>query len=91
MDESVSSSIKTGIFFISENEGRYSLKWETIDQSTEGTFEYTINEKVLTIKNGTKLNGHWLLIQFDKNKMVLEKGASGESAYKGILTLTKPH
>lgn len=91
MDESISSIIGIGIFFISENEGRYSLKWENIDQATEDTFEYTIDGKVLTIKNGTKLNGNWLFIQSDKDQMILEKGTSGENAYKGTLTLTRTH
>lgn len=91
MDEPISSIIGIGIFFISDNEGRYSLKWENIDQATEDTFEYTIDGKVLTIKNGTKLNGNWLFIQSDKDKMILEKGTSGENAYKGTLTLTRTY
>lgn len=91
MDEPISSIIGIGLFFISDNEGRYSLKWENIDQATEDTFEYTIDGKVLTIKNGTKLNGNWLFIQSDKDQMILEKGTSGENAYKGTLTLTRTH
>lgn len=89
MDEHVSSTINVGIFFISENKGRYSLKWENIVQPTEDTFEYIVNDKILTIENGTKLNGDWLLIQFDKDKMILEKGTGGENAYKGVLTLKR--
>ena len=91
LDEPVSSTIETGIFFISKGEGKYSLKWENIDQPIEDIFEYTIDGKILTIKNGTKLNGNWLLLQFDKHKMVLEKGTGGDKAYKGVLTLTKRH
>ena len=36
-----------------------------MDQPTESTFEYRIEEKVLIIENGEVLNGHWLLIQLD--------------------------
>lgn len=89
MDNPVLSTIEVGIFFIDDKKGRYSLKWETIVQPTEDIFEYCINDKILTVENGTKLNGNWLLIQFDGNTMVLEKGTSGNGAYKGVLTLIK--
>ena len=36
-----------------------------MDQPTESTFEYRIEEKVLIFENGEVLNGHWLLIQLD--------------------------
>lgn len=90
MDVPVSSIIKVGIFFTSESEARYSLKWETMDQPLEATLKYTISDKILTIEsNGTELTGKWLLIQFDKDKMILKKGTGGDNAYKGILTLRK--
>lgn len=60
-----------------------------MDQPTESTFEYRIEEKVLIVENGGVLNGHWLLIQSDKDTMGLEKGTNGEGAYKGILTLKR--
>ena len=87
--EPVSTTANAGIFFESETRGRYSLKWETMDQPTESTFEYRIEEKVLIVENGGVLNGYWLLTQSDKDTMVLEKGTNGEGAYKGILTLKR--
>ena len=87
--EPVSTTADAGIFFESETKGRYSLKWDTTDQPTESTFEYRIDEKVLIIENGGVLNGHWLLVRSDKDTLGLEKGTSGEGAYKGILTLKR--
>lgn len=85
--EPVYTNANAGIFFDSEKKGRYSLKWDTMTQVTESTFEYHINDKILIIENGGTLKGHWLLIYSDKNKMVLEKGTGGDGAYKGIMTL----
>lgn len=78
-----------GMFFYSETKGECSVK-RGAASPFEYNFDYSIEGKILTIneKKGD-LDGHWLVIQFDENKMTLEKGTSGNGAYKGILTLNR--
>lgn len=88
-DKYGTSTANVGLVFYTENEGRYSVVWET-QLKNEASFKYSIDEKILTITNtGVGLDGRWLLLKSDKDKMVLEKGTGGEGAYKVILTLTR--
>lgn len=89
MGAHVSATANMGFFFESEDHGRYSMKWENLDKVNESPFEYTIDDKLFIISNGDYLNGTWLITQFDKDNLVLEKGTNGEGAYKCILTLKK--
>lgn len=78
-----------GLVFYSETEGRCSIKKDK-SLPFEYDFKYSIDGKMVTI-DGIKgdIDGHWLVTQFSKNKMILEMGTSGNGAYKGTLTLTR--
>ncbi|WP_321481057.1 hypothetical protein [uncultured Bacteroides sp.] len=78
-----------GMIFYSESKGRCSVK-RGDESPFEYDFEYSVDAKILIIheKKGD-LDGHWLLIQSDKDKIVLEKGTGGDGAYKGVLTLKR--
>ncbi|WP_071145530.1 hypothetical protein [Bacteroides ihuae] len=78
-----------GMIFYSEDKGRCSVK-RGDDSPFEYDFDYSIDGKILVLneKKGD-LDGYWLLIQSNKDKMVLEKGTGGDGAYKGTLTLKK--
>lgn len=89
MGSHISATANTGLFFESKDHGRYSIKWESLTQVTESSFEYAIDDKLFIISNGNYLNGSWLITQFDSDKLVLEKGTNGEGAYKSILTLER--
>lgn len=92
--EKYRSGASVGLFFYTEKDGRYSLLlgWGTTAVKNEGDFNCSIDEKILTITNtGIELDGRWLLIQSDKDEMVLEKGTGVNGAYKGTLTLTKTY
>lgn len=85
-------SASVGVFFYTEKDGRYSLilGWGTTMEKNEGDFNCSIDGKILTITNtGIVLDGRWLIIQSDKDKMVLEKGTGLNGAYKGTLTLER--
>lgn len=77
-----------GVVFYTEADGKYSIKWEYASEAEEGTFDYSINGKMLIVTNGY-IKGNWLLIQLEKDKMVLEQGTGGENAYKATLNLTR--
>ena len=84
--QKVSQSYNVGILFYSEKNGRSSV------DTYESSFDYSIDNKILTITNGdSDMNGKWLLLQFDDSKMTLEKGTGGQEAYKGVLILTKSY
>lgn len=84
--QKVSQSYNVGILFYSEKNGKSSVG------TYESSFDYSIDNKLLTITNGdSDMNGKWLLLQFDDSKMTLEKGTGGQEAYKGILTLTRSY
>lgn len=89
MGAHVSATANTGLFFESEEYGRYSIKWESMTQVTESPFEYAIDDEIFIISNGNYLSGSWLITQFDLDKLVLEKGTNGEGAYKCILILER--
>lgn len=78
-----------GMVFYSETEGRCSVK-RSESSFFEHNFEYSIDGKMITInEKKAKIDGNWFVNQFSKNKMILEKGTSGNGAYKGTLTLTR--
>lgn len=78
-----------GLVFLSENMGKCSVK-RGDTSPFEYNFEYSINGNMLYISEGKgDLNGYWLLIHFDENSIIVEKGTGGEGAYKGVLTLTR--
>lgn len=78
-----------GMIFYSENTGRCSVK-KGDTSPFQYNFEYVLEDRILTIKEKKgDLDGHWLFIQSDKNKIILEKGTGGDGAYKGTLTLTR--
>lgn len=84
--ETINHDYNVGLIFYTDNEGRSNVG------SYDSNFKYSIDNKLLTITKGYGvLNGKWLLIQFDKEKMVLEKGTGGDDSYKATLTLTKKH
>jgi len=78
-------SVETmGIVFYSESKGVYSIEGLKYD------FGYSIDGKVLIITGtGGDLEGYWLLIQSDKNKMVLTNGTGEENTGKATLNLTR--
>lgn len=85
-EQQISRTYNVGIVFYTESNGKCNV------ETNESGFNYSINEKLLTITNGeSEMNGRWLLIQLDENKMTLEKGTGGENAYKGILTLNRTY
>lgn len=82
--EKVSTTHDVGLIFYSESDGKSNV------DTDESNFQYSIDERMLIITNGDSfLNGHWLLIGAEKDKLVLENGTGGENAYKGLLTLTR--
>ncbi|MEG1866911.1 MAG: hypothetical protein RR331_08585 [Bacteroides sp.] len=84
--QKVSQSYNVGILFYSEKKGKSSV------DTYESSFDYSIDNKLLTITNGdSDMNGKWLVLQFDGTKMTLEEGTGGQEAYKGILTLTRSY
>lgn len=81
--------VDIGLVFYTENKGKCSTKrGET--PPFEYDFDYSINGYMLYISEMKgDIDGYWLLIQFDDNLIVLEKGTGGDGAYKGVLTLTR--
>jgi|WetSurMetagenome_2_1015567.scaffolds.fasta_scaffold86093_2 hypothetical protein len=81
------STESAGIIFYSDNKGLYSV------QGAEYNFEYSIDGKMLKIKDTGDVigdfDGYWLLIQSDKNKMVLTNGTGDENDGKATLNLTR--
>jgi hypothetical protein len=81
------STESAGIIFYSDNKGLYSV------QGAEYNFEYSIDGKMLKIKDTGDVigdfDGYWLLIESDKNKMVLTNGTGDENDGKATLNLTR--
>lgn len=80
---------QVGFFFVSESKFNYSILWEGHTQGSDlYDYGYTINNKVISF-DAVFIRGNWHINYYDGKRMVLEKGTSGEGAYKGTLTLTK--
>jgi len=73
------------IQFFTANKGQYILKEEGYETEVYD-FKYVIEGKIMEI-DGAVLNGKWTLLDFDKDKMVLES----YSSYKVTLNLSKVH
>lgn len=83
-----------GFFFETTNRCRYSLKLESAERASKDVFGYSVQGKILEVNksgSGRTLDGSWILIQHDQNRLILEKGTGGDGAHKGRLTLTRVH
>ena len=86
-EDIIESSI--GIIFYTTKSGEYDIKSESGSDSEY--FEYFVEGKMLFIKENVRLKGYWLVIEKNKNKMVLERSTGGDYSYKDTLVLNRSH
>lgn len=79
-----------GFIFYTASEGQYDIKYKDADPART-QFSYSIEGKMLLIKPNIELKGYWLLIEKNKDKLVLEQSSGGEYSYKATLTLNRKH
>jgi hypothetical protein len=77
-----------GIVFYT-NEGNFGIKKKA--GVIEDTFTYSVDGKMLIIKQNSYLSGKWFLIEKTKNRMVLEINTGGGYVYKGVLVLDRQY
>ncbi|MDR1501574.1 MAG: hypothetical protein LBT43_03865 [Prevotella sp.] len=79
-----------GFIFYTTSEGQYDIKYK--DAEPERTqFSYSIDDKMLLIEPNIELKGYWLLIEKNKDQLILEQSSGGEYSYKATLTLDRKH
>lgn len=88
-DNGKTNNANIGIVFYSVSDGKYSIKWDYNTETEESIFNYSIDGNFLIIEGWIDIQGSWLLIQSDKDTMILEKGTGATDAYKATLTLKR--
>ncbi len=90
--ESYNNIYNIGVIFYSETEGKTTVTPQTTpENSYDSNFKFSINEKLLSITNGGDIEGQWLLIESNHNKIILEQGTGGKNASKKVLTLNRAY
>lgn len=80
---------EVGFFFVSESKVNYSIFWKHTNNVSElNDYEYAVKDKIVSF-NAVFIRGNWLLTDYDGKKMILEKGTTGERAYRATLELIK--
>lgn len=86
---------RVGFFFTSPTTGDYSLLWvgeeysENSKDAENKSFEYSINDKIVTIRGGGYISGVWLVVHYDGDTIVLEYGTGGEGSLQARLILER--
>jgi hypothetical protein len=86
-DNNVEESV-IGITFYTQ-EGNLGIKKKA--GVMEDTFTYSVDGKMLIVKQNSYLSGKWFLIEKTKNRMVLERHTGGGYVYKGVLILDRQY
>lgn len=89
--ENTSSPLEAtvSLAFYTDSRGEYDLKYQNEDHYNYSIIEYSLDNKLLTIKKNTLISGYWLVVRRTKTEMVLENGSDANPDLKKTIRLER--